>query len=177
MAVFRDTSGGRLLLPTRCRATFVGHPTGDGEVPVRSVGWPSIHCVSYITIDQVRCICVSGAPPPPTLAPPPSVSVHLPVWPSPRRLWPPPVCVCGFRGVGTKGVRLGKCSSPRLVSAVRGVRRQTWSAVRQGGDGAALLRARRRKEHTYPELSGANGRARLVVLACEVAGPLKASPS
>ena len=37
-------------------------------------------------------------------------------------------------------------------------------------DGAAL-RARRRKEATYPELSGANGRARLVVLGCEVGGP------
>ena len=34
------TSGGRLLLPTRCRASFDGHPTGYGEVPVRSVGWP-----------------------------------------------------------------------------------------------------------------------------------------
>ena len=29
---------------------------------------------------------------------------------------------------------------------------------------------RRRKERTYPELSGAHGRARLVVLACEVGG-------
>ena len=37
-------------------------------------------------------------------------------------------------------------------------------------DGAGLVRARRRKEATYPELSGANGRARLVVLGCEVGG-------
>ena len=37
-------------------------------------------------------------------------------------------------------------------------------------DGAALARARRREEATYPELSGANGRARLVVLGCEVGG-------
>ena len=37
-------------------------------------------------------------------------------------------------------------------------------------DGAALQRARRRKEDTYPELSGEGGRARLVVLAAEVGG-------
>ena len=35
-------------------------------------------------------------------------------------------------------------------------------------DGAALRQARRRKERVYPELSGAHGRARLVVLANEV---------
>ena len=35
-------------------------------------------------------------------------------------------------------------------------------------DGVALMRARRRKERTYPELTGAHGRARLVVLASEV---------
>ena len=37
-------------------------------------------------------------------------------------------------------------------------------------DGAALEVARRRKERTYPELSGDGGRARLVVLAAEVGG-------
>ena len=37
-------------------------------------------------------------------------------------------------------------------------------------DGVALMQARRGKERTYPELSGAHGRARLVVLACEVGG-------
>ena len=37
-------------------------------------------------------------------------------------------------------------------------------------DGAALEEARRRKERTYPELSGDGGRARLVVLAAEVGG-------
>ena len=37
-------------------------------------------------------------------------------------------------------------------------------------DEAALARARRRKEATYPELPGANGCARLVVLGCEVGG-------
>ena len=37
-------------------------------------------------------------------------------------------------------------------------------------DGAALRLARRRKERAYPELSGEHGRARLVVLACEVGG-------
>ena len=39
-------------------------------------------------------------------------------------------------------------------------------------DGAALQRARRRKEAMYPELSGEGGRARLVVLAAEVGGRL-----
>ena len=37
-------------------------------------------------------------------------------------------------------------------------------------DGAALAAARRRKERTYPELTGQFGRARLVVLAGEVGG-------
>ena len=37
-------------------------------------------------------------------------------------------------------------------------------------NGAALLQARRRKERTYPELAGDMGRARLVVLGCEVGG-------
>ena len=37
-------------------------------------------------------------------------------------------------------------------------------------DGAALDAARKRKEDTYPELAGENGRTRLVVLAAEVGG-------
>ena len=37
-------------------------------------------------------------------------------------------------------------------------------------NGAALVDARRRKERTYPELSGDGGRACLVVLATEVGG-------
>ena len=37
-------------------------------------------------------------------------------------------------------------------------------------DGAAMLAARRRKQRRYPELAGEDGRARLVVLACEVGG-------
>ena len=37
-------------------------------------------------------------------------------------------------------------------------------------NGAALVDARRRKERSYPELSGEGGRARLVVLAAEVGG-------
>ena len=35
---------------------------------------------------------------------------------------------------------------------------------------AALVQARRRKQRCYPELSGAHGRARLVVLAADVGG-------
>ena len=37
-------------------------------------------------------------------------------------------------------------------------------------DGAALSEAHRRKQRTYPEVSGTQGRARLVVLAAEVGG-------
>ena len=37
-------------------------------------------------------------------------------------------------------------------------------------DGAALDQARRTKERTHPELTGEQGRARLVVLACETGG-------
>ena len=39
-----------------------------------------------------------------------------------------------------------------------------------GTDSAAMVQARRRKERTYPGLAQAHGRARLVVLACEVGG-------
>ena len=37
-------------------------------------------------------------------------------------------------------------------------------------DGAALIEARRKTERTYPELAGAGGRVRLVVLLAEVGG-------
>ena len=37
-------------------------------------------------------------------------------------------------------------------------------------DGASLESARRRKEATYPELTGRSGRTKLVVLGCEVGG-------
>ena len=40
------------------------------------------------------------------------------------------------------------------------------SACPRTVDGAALARARQRKEATYPELAGRFGRSRLVVLAC-----------
>ena len=59
--------------------------------------------------------------------------------------------------------------NPLLVSPVRG----DGSARRQCGhhDGTALQEARRKKEHTYPELARPRGgRARLVVLGCEIGG-------
>ena len=44
-------------------------------------------------------------------------------------------------------------------------------AVAQPGLMARLLdEARKRKEHTYPEIAGEGGRARLVVLGAEVGG-------
>ena len=55
-----------------------------------------------------------------------------------------------------------------MVSALRadGNQRRQSDVVH----GAILTQARRRKELTYPELTGEQGRARLVVLACEVGG-------
>ena len=55
-----------------------------------------------------------------------------------------------------------------LVCALR--RDGTPRAGADTRDGAALVAARRRKERTYPELTGERGRARLVVLALEVGG-------
>ena len=55
-----------------------------------------------------------------------------------------------------------------MVSAVRRDGSPRPRSVRT--DGAALATARRLKERTYPELTGQFGRARLVVLACEVGG-------
>ena len=60
------------------------------------------------------------------------------------------------------------CVDTTMVSVVRG----DGTARRQcaAHSGASLAQARRDKETTYPELRGSNGRARLVVLACEVGG-------
>ena len=55
-----------------------------------------------------------------------------------------------------------------LVSAVRGDGEPVPGAADR--DGVALRRARRRKEATYPELTQAGARARLVVLGMEVGG-------
>ena len=55
---------------------------------------------------------------------------------------------------------------PTLVSVFR--RNGTPGPQCANEDGAALVAARRRKEGTYPELTGRDGRTRLVVLACEV---------
>ena len=55
-----------------------------------------------------------------------------------------------------------------LVSSVQADGRPRPQCARV--DGAALSEARRRKQRTYPELSGTQGRARLVVLAAEVGG-------
>ena len=55
-----------------------------------------------------------------------------------------------------------------MVSAVRRDGLPRPRSVRD--DGAALATARRLKERTHPELTGQFGRARLVVLACEVGG-------
>ena len=55
-----------------------------------------------------------------------------------------------------------------LVSPVRADGEPRGQCARQ--DGAALAEAHRLKHRTYPELSGSQGRARLVVLAAEVGG-------
>ena len=62
-----------------------------------------------------------------------------------------------------------------LVSLLRG----HGSARGRAADhsGSALNDARRRKERTNPELVGEGGRARLVVLAAEVAGSQMRQPS
>ena len=55
-----------------------------------------------------------------------------------------------------------------MVSPVRREGSPRWQCAT--GDGAAMVQARARKERTYPELAQAQGRARLVVVACEVGG-------
>ena len=55
-----------------------------------------------------------------------------------------------------------------LVSSVQADGRPRPQCARV--DGAALSEAHRRKQRTYPEVSGTQGRARLVVLAAEVGG-------
>ena len=55
---------------------------------------------------------------------------------------------------------------PTLVSVFR--RNGTPGPQCANEDGASLVAARRRKEGTYRELTGRDGRTRLVVLACEV---------
>ena len=55
-----------------------------------------------------------------------------------------------------------------LVSVLRSDGSATRQAARR--DGVALVEARRRKERTYPEFAGDEGRVRLVVLTAEVGG-------
>ena len=59
-----------------------------------------------------------------------------------------------------------------LVSALRRDGTARLGAATRAG--VALAAARRKKERTYPELTGEGGRARLVVLAAEVGGRLSA---
>ena len=78
----------------------------------------------------------------------------------------PQIGSCGGRLTLWRGAQLAIDTT--LVSPLR--RDGTARARAANHDGAALEDARRRKEATYPELSGEGGRARLVVLAAEVGG-------
>ena len=105
-------------------ATIVRHPTGDDQVPVRTDGRSSIACFPHVTFVQVRRVCVSCAPPPPPLAPLPLfVFVRLLVGPSTRRLWPPPVGLCGFR-CWVAGARVCREAGGRVTLNV------TWTCLR-----------------------------------------------
>ena len=71
------------------------------------------------------------------------------------------------------GRRSGLLEHVRPRHGLGNLQRAGWAQAEDRGgwsdiDGAVLEVARRRKEATYPELSGENGRARLVVLAAEV---------
>ena len=95
----------------------------------------------------------------------------LPVWPSTRFLWPPPSRLRG-RGSWDVGYAVESAAGPNWPLTHVG------SAFRSDGAPGdvpptlteSLLRARRRKARTYPELVGPHRRARLVVLAVEVGG-------
>ena len=67
-----------------------------------------LHLLPNFLADPFRRARFPGVASPPPLAPSPSVLVRLPVWPSTRRLWPPPVCVSGVLGRrGFAGVQRG----------------------------------------------------------------------
>ena len=128
-------------------------------------GWTSIHLLPCVSPVSVRCPGFPGSPLAAPLVPTPVVRCKLPVWPSTRFAWPSPCSLSLGWGFGSQRVLLGKCSRSDLP---RG-----WSTSLLKCDvldGAILSQARRRKELTYPELTGEHGRARLVVLACEVGG-------
>ena len=67
---------------------------------------PFTCCPTSLT-DPFRRARFPGVSSPPPLAPSPSVLVRLPVWPSTRHLWPPPICARSFIGarfcVGERG--------------------------------------------------------------------------
>ena len=73
-----------------------------------------------------------------------------------------------WMGEGLRSLWTGSAIDTTMVSPLR--RDGTARPRAANHDGAVLEVARRRKEATYPELSGENGRARLVVLAAEVGG-------
>ena len=99
---------------------------------------------------------------------------------SPRRR--PPSRRLVLAGTGTLQSVQDRVPSPDIATPLWFVRKTrgwslsllciTWSPHPRcvTTDGAALETARRRKETTYPELSGQFGRTKLVVLAAEVAG-------
>ena len=101
VAVPRSSGYGRLFLSARSGPTAHRHAAGDGEVPVRTTRWCSFHLSPHIAVDSLRR---SGFPvvASPPLAPSPIVRLCLPVWPSTRRPWPPPVSVCDVGSFGSE---------------------------------------------------------------------------
>ena len=55
----------------------------------------------------------------PSVAPSSSLFTFLPVWPSPRRPWPPPCSVRECGSVGSPWICLGKCTCPCLLRSRR----------------------------------------------------------
>ena len=92
------------------------------------------------------------------------------------KIWTPPP---PLRQVDNRRVEVVVNGLPLFRGAQLAIDTTTVSPVRSDGtarrqcatiSGAALDQARRRKERTYPELAQQHGRARLVVLVCEVGG-------
>ena len=166
---------------------------GPSPFPTGANGRSPVHLLAYLAGNDVPAARVQGVVPPTSLATFAHVFVQLPVWPSTRHSL---AGVLGRRGFSLESAAARVCrdllpldhlDNRRLEVVVDGlplfrgaqlaIDTTMVSAVRSDGtarrqcattSGAALDQARRRQERTYPELAQPHGRARLVVLGCEV---------
>ena len=102
-----------------CRATPLSRnvhlaspqPNATGHVEIAErPSRNSIFDDPFILFDTVGTCSPPGPSPTSPFPSLPLDQAHLPVWPSTRRLWPPPCSLLTVRSAGEEGLLVGKCS-------------------------------------------------------------------